>query len=259
MAHSTSTSHYNLPQFAATDKPAWLVDVNPAYTAIDAGMYAAQQAADAAQADATQALDDAAAASGTAATADGKGSGAISSLSDAFDTTATYEAGDIVIYNNLLYRCIADVTTPGPWTGTTNWSRTTVEALINEKQTKTASLPSGAASPDSIVPILNNGTDGKASFDDLFGSLDLFKISDTLTGSANNIAGGGWADSAFNVPDVAGYTPIAYITMQTNSPTFSMIIGFDLPGRTVRIHNNGTSAISLYATARVLYVKTNAL
>lgn len=132
MAHSNSTTHYNLPQFAATDKPAWLVDVNPAYSAIDAGMYAAQQAADSAQADATQALDDAAAAAGSATTADAKGSGAIASLAESFDTTATYTVGEYVIYNNLLYICSTAVTNPGPWTGSTNWSRTTLDSIITD-------------------------------------------------------------------------------------------------------------------------------
>ena len=130
MAHSSSTDHYNLPQFAAADKPAWLTDVNPAYSAIDAGIYAAQQAADDAQDDATQALDDAAAASGAATTADSKASGAVASIADAFDPTSIYSAGDVVIYNNLLYICILDVTTPGPWTGSGNWNRTTIENLL---------------------------------------------------------------------------------------------------------------------------------
>ncbi len=130
MAHTNSTTHYALPQFLSTDKPAWLTDVNPAYATIDAGMHAAQAAADAAQGDATQALDDAAAAAGTATTADSKGSGAIASIAATFDSTATYNVGDYVIYNNLLYKCFAAVTTPGPWTGSTNWNRETLSAAI---------------------------------------------------------------------------------------------------------------------------------
>ena len=42
MAHTNSTTHYNLPQFITTDKPAWLTDVNNAYTAIAAGMHTAK-------------------------------------------------------------------------------------------------------------------------------------------------------------------------------------------------------------------------
>lgn len=130
MAHTNSTPNYALPQFLSTDKPAWLTDVNPAYTAIDTGMHNAQTAADAAQNDATQALSDAATADGKATTADAKGSGAIASLAATFDSTATYNVGDYVIYNNLLYICDVAVTTPGPWTGSTNWSRTTMSDIL---------------------------------------------------------------------------------------------------------------------------------
>ena len=134
MSHSNSTQYYNLPQFDSTDKPAWLTDVNPAYASIDAGIHAAKGAADDAQADATQALTDASAAGTAASGADAKASGSIASMADTFDTTATYNVGDLVIYNNLLYICIVAVTVPGAWTGSGNWNRTTLEAEINKKQ-----------------------------------------------------------------------------------------------------------------------------
>lgn len=129
MSHSNSTQYYSLPQFDSTDKPAWLVDVNPAYAAIDAGIHAAKAAADAAQGDATQALTDASAAGTAASAADAKGAGSIASLADAFDATATYNIGDLVIYNNLLYICIVAVTVPGAWTGSGNWNRTTFDEV----------------------------------------------------------------------------------------------------------------------------------
>ena len=129
--HTNSTTNYSLPQFLPTDKPAWLTDVNPAYLAIDNGMKANADAASAAQTDATQALGDSAAAAATATQADSKASGAVASLSDLFLDTATYAVGEIVVYNNLLYKCTTAVTTPGPWTGSTNWTRTTVETELN--------------------------------------------------------------------------------------------------------------------------------
>ena len=131
MAHSTSTTHYNLPQFASTDKPAWLTDVNTAYSDIDTGMYNAKTAADNAQDDATQALTTAGEAATTAAAADSKGSGSIASIASAFDTTATYNVGDNVVYSNLLYTCIVDVVNPGPWSGSANWQRTTLDAIAD--------------------------------------------------------------------------------------------------------------------------------
>ena len=131
MAHSNSTTNYNLPQFISTDKPAWLTDVNTAYSDIDTGMHNAQITADSAQSDATQALTTAGEAATSAAAADAKGSGAIASIATAFDTTATYDIGDNVIYNNLLYRCSVAVINPGPWSGSANWERTSVDSIAS--------------------------------------------------------------------------------------------------------------------------------
>lgn len=130
MAHTNSTDHYNLPQFITTDKPAWLTDVNNAYVAIDTGIHNAKKAGDDAQADATQALSDAGSAQTTANAADGKASGAIASLSEAFLDSSTYDVGDLVMYNNLLYVCHTAVTVPGAWTGASNWSRTDIDTIL---------------------------------------------------------------------------------------------------------------------------------
>ena len=130
MAHTNSTTHYSLPQFITTDKPAWLTDVNNAYVAIDTGIYNAKKAGDDAQADATQALSDAGAAQATANGADGKASGAIASLSETFLDSSTYDVGDLVMYNNLLYVCHTAVTVPGAWTGASNWSRTDIDTIL---------------------------------------------------------------------------------------------------------------------------------
>lgn len=156
MAHTNSTTNYALPQFLSTDKPAWLTDVNPAYSAIDTGIHNAQVAADNAQADATQALDDAAAAAGAATTADSKGSGAVASLSESFDPTATYSVGEYVMYNNLLYICSSDVTTPGPWTGASNWSRTTLDAIATSLSNTISNLDIEDLNNVTITPSDNN-------------------------------------------------------------------------------------------------------
>lgn len=129
MAHTNSTTNYNLPQFLPTDKPAWLVDVNPAYAAIDTAIKNASDAAGAAQTDATQALADAAGANAIATQANSKAEGAIASLSELFLDTATYTVGEYVIFNNILYVCTEPVTTPGPWTGSVNWARASLDDI----------------------------------------------------------------------------------------------------------------------------------
>lgn len=129
MAHSSSTTNYNLPQFAPTDKPGWLTDVNAGYLAIDTAIKNVSDTADAAKADATQAGEAATQALTDASAANAKGSGAIASFASTFSNTNTYPVDSIVMYNNLLYICIAAVTTPGDWTGATNWARATVDSL----------------------------------------------------------------------------------------------------------------------------------
>ena len=129
MGHTNSTPNYNLPQFLTTDKPAWLTDINGAMLAIDTGIDAAKDAADAAQGDATQAGLDASSALSTASSADAKAGGAVASIAATFDPTSTYALNAIVMYNSLMYRCTSAVITPGAWTGSTNWTRMTTTDL----------------------------------------------------------------------------------------------------------------------------------
>ena len=144
MGHTNSTTNYNLPQFVTTDKPAWLTDINGAFSAIDSGIHTAQTDATTAKNTADSAQSDATAAGTAASGADSKASGAIASIANAFDTTATYAVGDLVMYNSLLYICSTAVNTPGAWTGSTNWTRKTIEDLM---PTDAGSLPLGSSTP----------------------------------------------------------------------------------------------------------------
>lgn len=135
MSHTNSTTNYNLPQFLTGDKPAWLTDINNAFSDIDTAIYTAQGKADTAFNDAATAQGDATTALTNAATADAKGAGAIASIEAPFDSTTVYDVGALVMYNNLLYRCTVAVVTPGPWTGVANWERVTVDTLIAEFKT----------------------------------------------------------------------------------------------------------------------------
>ena len=158
MGHTNSTANYNLPQFVTTDKPAWLTDINGAFSDIDTAIDAAKDAADAAQSDATDALTAAGSASTAATSAGSKADGAIASLADTFSTTDTYTVGDLVMYNSLLYICTAAVTTPGDWTGATNWSRKTVEGIIDDVKSDTTTALSAKA--DVATTYTMNQVDG---------------------------------------------------------------------------------------------------
>jgi uncharacterized phage infection (PIP) family protein YhgE len=69
MAHTNSTTNYHLPQFISTDKPAWLTDVNTAYSVIDTELKTANDAASTAVSNAASALNLATTANTAATTA----------------------------------------------------------------------------------------------------------------------------------------------------------------------------------------------
>lgn len=151
MSHTNSTTHYNLPQFLTSDKPAWLTDINNAFLDIDTGLNTAQSAATTAGNNATQALSDASAAATAASTADAKGAGAVASIEANFDPTTIYAIGAKVMYNSLLYRCHTAVVTPGPWTGAANWERITVDSIIPNNSNE--------------LPYITGGTSGTVGYE----------------------------------------------------------------------------------------------
>lgn len=55
MSHTNTTPNYNLPQFVGTDKPAWLTDINQAFSGIDTAIKSAKDTADTATGSATTA------------------------------------------------------------------------------------------------------------------------------------------------------------------------------------------------------------
>ena len=99
MAHTNSTTNYNLPQFISTDKPAWLSDVNGAMSDIDTAIHNA-------------ATD--------ASTADGKADTAIADASDALDAAV----------NAMYYKPTEKFTLTGTIMGIANAAGSTITAVI---------------------------------------------------------------------------------------------------------------------------------
>lgn len=190
MGHTNSTTNYALPQFITTDKPAWLTDVNTAYSAIDTAIKNAADAASTASGTATQAASDASTALTNASAADAKGTGAVASIAPAFETTSTYTTGSIVMYNSLLYICTVPVIDPGPWSGSANWERYTVSDKFDD-----------------------------LSIADLSDASDLIKIvtfgATGISINANNFANIPASSFGYSVPD--GYTPIAIKKIYPNN------------------------------------------
>lgn len=188
MGHTNSTTNYSLPQFLSTDKPAWLTDINSAFSAIDTAVKNAKDAGDNAQGDATQALTDAGNALTAANTADVKGGGAVSSIAATFDSTSTYTVGQLVMYNSLLYICHTAITTPGAWTGSANWSRTTIENITPRTL---GSIPdvsiSGADANDVLTYDEDTGDWINKSFDTL-GTYHFNDLSSAVAANWNDMS-----------------------------------------------------------------------
>jgi len=56
-----------------------------------------------------------------------------------FSTTSTYDVGDIVIYNNIIYRCILEVTTPGSF-NSENWETYSIKKMFEQKEQELQAL-----------------------------------------------------------------------------------------------------------------------
>ena len=94
MASSNKTPHYNLSQFAPTDKPAWQGDYNADMKKIDNGIYAAQNKADSLDASVSEAENKAAQALEKAEAAEDAAENA-AALAQEAKTTADNISGDL--------------------------------------------------------------------------------------------------------------------------------------------------------------------
>lgn len=252
MSHTNSTTNYGLPQFLTGDKPAWLTDVNNAFSDIDTAVYNAQTKADTAYTDAGNAQLDATTAINNAAAADAKGSGALASIEATFDPTTIYAVGAKVIYNSLLYRCNVAVVTPGPWTGSDNWERITVDNIISATDSKIGQLTSlSTTDKSSTVNAINEVNGAKMS-----NNKTLFVYSN-VDGDSVTVPANGWVDSPITPTSIAGYTPLCFMSVYTSSPTNLVIAGYSAHqngSMYVRLRNVSSSAVSGYGRVRIVYV-----
>lgn len=56
-----------------------------------------------------------------------------------FSTISTYDVGDVVIYNNIIYKCIVAVTTPGSFK-TENWETYSIKKMFEDKEQELQNL-----------------------------------------------------------------------------------------------------------------------
>lgn len=145
MSATNSTTHYSLPSFLGTDKPAWLVDWNGAMATIDSAIYEAKQAADTAGTSASAVASDLATLSGTVST---QGS-TISTLSETL-TTAVGNIntinGNITTINSLIGN------------GTPTTTDQTIIGAINEINAEVKALNTDTLNNEVVIGKFNNKT-----------------------------------------------------------------------------------------------------
>ena len=185
MSSTNSTSHYNLPQFIGTDKPAWLTDVNGAMSAIDAGIYEAKTKADTADTNAGLADTKAGNAQETANTA----------LTNAGTAQTTADG------NTTKIGTLASLDTS---------AKTDLVSAINE-------VKGGVTTNTSAIAEANN------AIDYVEGQMQMFNLTDfrtlTLTSSNNNITvGSSTLRSAVNSDGSIGKF-YGYVSLDNNTGT----------------------------------------
>lgn len=204
MSATNSTLNYQLPQFIATDKPAWLVDFNGAMSDIDTAIKEAKTAGDNAQTTANtnatniQTLDGTVTSQGTAigtlttSVAGNTGSiNTINSLIGNGEPTTTDKT--IIGAINEINAKVGDVDAEDvAYTNTTSHlTATNVQAAIDELATASPSTPAASAVTYSNTTSGLTATNVQAAIDEVNGkvaSVDL-NLSDAHTPTVTPVSG----------------------------------------------------------------------
>lgn len=139
MATTNTTENYGLPQWTTGDLTGWMENLNPAFGTIDAQMKSNETVATGADTKATNAQETADNANTVANTSNAKASGVLASIAKTYDSTATYVVGERVMYNNLLYVCKTDISTPESFDGS-KWTRKTLDEICTEIEEELAPI-----------------------------------------------------------------------------------------------------------------------
>ena len=152
MSHTNSTTNYGLPEFLSSDKPAWMGDMNPAFSDIDTQMKLNADAAAQANTDiGTVGLNFAA----------------------GYSNVSTYDVGDVVTYNKRMYVCDVAVTVPEAFDNS-KWSYYKCSDIAHTAKEAEASASAVAGDVSDI--------------NDAIGNTDISAIGDgTLTGAISSV------------------------------------------------------------------------
>lgn len=129
-------------------------------------------------------------------------------LADAYDETATYEAGDYVIYGGDLYKCLEDIDEPEEWDSTKWESCLITDEMATSGGTTVIANPSGEAT-ETLTKLQVNQT--------------IYGISGG--GGSANVWSGTEAEYEAQASQIANGT-IVIITDDTEELQFAESVGF---------------------------------
>ena len=172
-----------------------------------------------------------------AALQQGGASTANANIADEYDSSHTYNTGDRVIYEGVLYVCNDDNVT-GAW-DSTKWDSATIDEIISALTAADIPYSSGVSVADKLDSL--NG---------------LFKVVD-FNSELNTVnAGATWycstTDTGYTVP--TGYSLAATLSVRTNNDNF--YIRYFHPNSYVVVKNTATTQQSVSIGITVLFVKT---
>ena len=177
-------------------------------------------------------------------------------VADEYDSTHTYNTGDITIHDNTLYICQDDSVT-GAW-DSTKWSATTVDDLIPKTDnnlphyTGTPTAGTTAYEIEGVKTTLDEQTDT---------TNPLFKVVVFPNSASKSIGAGGvigLSANDMNISTPTGYTPIGIVSFYANNnDIFFRSVAAQATGTSTFavVHNVGAAANVIF-NAIILYAKT---
>ena len=161
-----------------------------------------------------------------------------------FSTTSTYGRGAYVSYGGKFYYCTDPVTTPGPWTGSTNWQETSDASMESQHSQLTQTVngftltvSNNSSNTQSTLTLTSGGFSLSTAVINLSGLVSFTSLADPS--SSTQIDGGHITTGTLSCDTLSGGTILGQ-TISGGTITGATITGGTVTGATV----NGGSIVS---------------
>ena len=244
MSIANGTTYYDYPQVQLTDRPTF-ADYNPAFSDIDAKLYALITGAITDESDIASLKEDMAqakldivAAQGVADRADGKADvnaenitllqgsvGAVErdvanklysvAIAEPYDATSgTYDVGNVVVYNGQRYVCSTAVTVAEPFDAD-KWTGEDVQTVLEDISVAIAELDNDKADKRETASVT---ADGVKTYSQILDSLFALRDQTKLTGNSTLVRDASGVTTVYNMATTSSSGDV-YHTLRLSSGT----------------------------------------